>query len=118
MFFTPSDTIISDDWEKYVKDSEYCKDKVEFLDFKILGKSVTNNTCDVLIEVTTKGIYYKYRGAYSHHPCGGLDEKQGNVQTVQRKALFKKYDTGWVREDKYWNLVEKKIIATNKSTCG
>ena len=94
----PADETIIEDWKTYW--SEYyrgtCTKYIKLKDVRVVGKSVKDNQCEVIISITGDWISNNIDPRFFPHlPCGGFTKKKGANQTVEKKMLYKKYDTGW-----------------------
>ena len=74
-----------------------CVKVVRFTDAKVEGKSVNGNIAEVLINITGDWIFtgtnFFGDNLFVEGPCMLFKAKNRNNQTVQRKMMYKKYDT-------------------------
>lgn len=88
------DELIRRDWNNFVNQWPACSEFVALRELKILGKSIQGNTAEVILQVRGDWIGSSdpvwYQG-----PCTGFRMEKGFSQTVERKLIYKKYDTGW-----------------------
>ena len=70
-----------------------CKE-VKFKDVKKISKRIDGVTAEVIVNVTGDCVG-KYDPVFFGGPCAGFSKRKGSNQTVERKMIYKKYDTGW-----------------------
>src|SRR5205807_16642 len=102
----PSNEQVVKDFSAYLETAKMklgCVKAVKFSDTKVAGKSVNGNVAEVLINITGDWILTDnpYPEAligdvdlFPEGPCMLFRERHGKNQTVQRKMIYKKYDTG------------------------
>ena len=95
----PSESQVIKDWEAFVHDSDCSKD-VKFKKVEVIGTSKTDNVAEVIIRITGDWIGGRDLGWFSSTPCGGFHAQAGQNQIVERKFIYKKFDTGWRLERK------------------
>jgi len=97
----PSDSQVIKDWGKFRKDENpsILKD-VQFKKAEIVGTSVSGNVAEVIVRITGDWIGdSRSSGWIGQTACGGFNPAKGQNQVVERKFIYKKFDSGWRLEE-------------------
>ena len=92
----PSGKQVRDDWDGYVRYAESlggCPD-VKITDVKVIGTSVEGTSAEVILQVSGDWISKRDPG-YLAGPCWKFSRSRDAKQTVERRLIYRKFDTGW-----------------------
>ena len=79
--------------KKEMKDNQG-NEFVKFTAVKVIRTSIEGNIAEVIVQVTGDWTGSADPGFFAG-PCGGFTKSKGNNQSVEKKMIYKKYDTGW-----------------------
>lgn len=90
----PSGSQVIKDWNEYVARDERCKKFVSFKKVEVVARSVEGTKAEIILEVTGEWIS-PYDPHFFAGPCDGFRKSKGQIQKVQKRTHYTKYDTGW-----------------------
>lgn len=97
----PNKSQVIKDWEAYIQENSAkeasCFNDVKFKNVQVVGKSTTENISEVNVRIYGDWIGGRDPGWFGG-PCAGFQASRGNDQSVNRRFIYKRFDTGWILE--------------------